>query len=296
MKYLLHTLFLMLIIVLFVSCASEPEENVVDVIARDFKFVVDDSIPSGWTTFQFTNEGHTEHFFLLNKLPDSITYDRYHTEVTKPFEAVFDSIKAGKTKEEAVGLLISMIPSWYFTDVKAMGGPGILSMQKSEMFTIKLEPGTYAMECYIKEQGVFHTALGMIRPITVTNEKSSSKPPMTNINITLTNDNIDVQGAVIKGRNSIAVQYKEHPTAGLGNDVHLIRVNDTTHIDSVFHWLDWMNVTGLQSPSPAVFLGGIQEMPVGYTSYFYVTLDSGDYAWVTESSPPRNLIKEFTVK
>jgi hypothetical protein len=295
MKFLKHFLFVMATAVIFYSCGDSKNENVIEVVAKDFRFEVVDTIPSGWTTFHFNNMGHAEHFFLLNLLPDTISFETYHNEVTRPFEIVFDSIKAGKSKEDAVNMLVESIPAWYFTSVKQMGGPGIVSAGKTTNVTLKLLPGTYAMECYIKEQGVFHTALGMIRPITVTKDSAEMNPPESNYDITLTNFQIDAKGEIKSGSNTIAVHFKEHPEAGLGNDIQLIRMNDTTDIDDVIYWLDWMNVKGLESPAPVEFLGGTQEMPVGYTSYFTVDLKPGDYAWISESTGAQGMVKMFSV-
>jgi hypothetical protein len=272
------------------------DKNVVDVTARDFSFEVVNEIPSGWVTFRFQNLGHAEHFFLLNLLPDSISFETYHSQVTKPFDVVFDSLKAGISKADAGAMLGEMIPPWYFTSVKQMGGTGIINAGKTGQTTMKLEPGTYVMECYIKEKGVFHTALGMIRPITVKEEASKMEPPKSSMDITLTNYKIETEGEVKPGVNTIAVHFKEHPEIGLGNDVHLIRINDTTDIDKVIYWLDWMNIEGLESPSPVEFLGGTQEMPVGYTSYFTVDIEPGNYAWIAESSAAKGMVKKFTVK
>ncbi len=283
-------------IIILYSCDTSTNENVVNVIARDFNFEVVDEIPSGWTTFQFKNLGHADHFFLLNLLPDTISFETYHNEVTIPFDLVFDSLKAGKSKAEAIGMLIEMIPGWYFTSVKQMGGTGIISAGKTSQVTLKLTPGTYAMECYIKEQGVFHTALGMIRSITVRKETSDLEPPKADMDITLSNYKIETKGEVKTGKNTVAVHFKEHPELGLGNDVHLIRMNDSTDIDEVILWLDWMNIKGLESPAPVVFLGGTQEMPVGYTSYFTVELEPGNYAWISESSAAKGMVEMFTVK
>jgi hypothetical protein len=36
-------------------------------------------------------------------------------------------------------------------------------------------------------------------------------------------------------------------------------------------------------------------MPVGYTSYFSVDLQPGNYAWISEPSAERGMIKEFTI-
>ncbi len=279
-----------------ISCSSTKMDNVVEVVARDFNFVVADSIPSGWTTFRFNNTGHAEHFFLLNLLPDSISYDTYHKNVTKPFEMVFDSLKVGLSKEDAIGLLINSIPGWYFSDVKQMGGTGIVSMGISTDITLNLPAGTYAMECYIKEQGVFHTALGMICPIVVTEKDSETKPPLTNVKLTLSNYTIETEGSFNKGLNSVAVYFKEHPEIGLGNDVHIIKLTDQTDMDEVIDWLDWMNIKGLQSPAPVIFYGGSQEMPVGNTSYFTTTLEPGEYALIAESSASKGMVKRFTIK
>jgi hypothetical protein len=296
MKLLNYLIITFITIVILYSCDTTTNDNVVEVIARDFNFEVVDEIPSGWTTFQFKNLGHAEHFFLLNLLPDTISFETYHNEVTRPFDVVFDSLKAGKSKAEAIGMLIEMIPGWYFTSVKSMGGIGIIDAGKTAQVTLKLVPGTYAMECYIKEQGVFHTALGMIRSITVREDVSQLEPPKADIDITLTNYKIETKGEVKKGNHTIAVHFKEHPEVGLGNDVHLIRMNDTTDIDEVILWLDWMNIKGLESPAPVEFLGGVQEMPVGYTAYFTADLIPDNYAWISESSAAKGMVKMFTVK
>ena len=96
---------------------STPE-YLVTVTAKDFTFDCPAQIKSGWTQFDFDNQGHAEHFFLLNKLPDSITYKRYLQEVTRAFDAVYDSIKAGMSGEDAIAMLGTAIPAWYFTGVK----------------------------------------------------------------------------------------------------------------------------------------------------------------------------------
>jgi hypothetical protein len=296
MKLLNYFILTFIAIVILYSCNTSTNDNVVKVIARDFNFEVVDEIQSGWTTFQFENRGQVEHFFLLNLLPDTISFETYHNEATRPFEIVFDSLKAGKSKTDAIGMLIEMIPGWYFSSVKQMGGTGIVAAGKTTQVTLKLSPGTYAMECYIKYQGLFHTSLGMIRPIIVLEEASDLEPPKAGMDITLTNYNIETKGEIKTGKNTFAVHFKEHPEFGLGNDVHLIRMGDKTDIDEVIFWLDWMNIKGLESPAPVEFFGGTQEMPVGYTSYFTVDLEPGNYAWISESSAAKGMVKMFTVK
>lgn len=285
-----------IILAILTSCSMKPKEDVVNIVAKDFKFQVIDSIPSGWTTFRFKNEGHSVHFFLLDKLPDSITYMDYRMKAAKPFDLVMDSLIQGMSKEDALSLLVQLLPKWYFTGVKQMGGSGIIHMGDSIDVTLKLPPGVYAIECYIKEQGVFHTALGMIKKLVVTDQKSDHKPPLPNMELTLKNGDIETSGALNKGLNTFAVYYNEKPEGGLGNDVHIFKIDPKTNIDSVVQWMNWMNVTGLQSPAPATFYGGVQEMPVGDTSYFSVILDPGEYAYISETIYAKQSVKKFTVK
>ena len=103
-------LTIILIVTLTIGCSAPVEEQIIEVIAKDFRFETVDSVPSGWNNFRFANTGHAEHFFFLVKMPDSISFDRYHREVTRSFDIAFDSLKAGWSKEAGIGLLVSLIP------------------------------------------------------------------------------------------------------------------------------------------------------------------------------------------
>ncbi len=296
MKKILTATFTITISLFFYqSCSNSSNENVVDVTAKDFRFEMIDSIPSGWTTFRLKNMGHADHFFLLSLLPDSVTFEEYLNEVSRPFDIVFDSLKAGTSKEDAINFLIQSIPSWYFTSVKAMGGTGIIDAGKTTQVTMNLIPGTYVMECYIKEQGVFHTALGMIRQVTVTEKESGMKPPEATVNVYLTNNDIRTEGEIESGLNVFAIHFEEHPEIGLGNDIHLVKTNAATDLNEVLAWMDWTNVKGLEPPAPVEFLGGSQEMPVGNTSYFTINLEPGTYAFVSEAPMRKGNIFTFKI-
>ncbi len=49
------------------------------------------------------------------------------------------------------------------------------------------------------------------------------------------------------------------------------------------------------NPAPAVFLGGVHEMPAGNTAYFPVSLQPGDYAWISEQPVAQATYQIFTV-
>lgn len=296
MKFIFH-IFSFFLSITLISCSTKPPANVIDVTARDYHFIVSDSIPSGWTTFRFNNEGHATHFFSLTLRPDSITFERYLKELLGPFAIAMDSLEAGESKAEVGALLGRLIPQWYAL-TRVMGGAGLTAPGKTTQTTIKLVPGTYVMECYVKtEDGKFHSELGMISPITVTDEVSKMEEPNdADIDLTLSNNKIESKGKVTSGNHRVAVHFKEHPKYGTGNDVHLVKLNDDTNMNEVINWMNWMNINGLSSPAPAEFLGGTQEMPVGYTSYFTVNLEPGNYAWISETATDNKMVNKFTVK
>ena len=144
--------------------------------------------------------------------------------------------------------------------------------------------------------GEFHTSRGMARPVTVTEDSTGMEPPEADIEIALTRDEIAVTGSPTAGEHTVAVHFQEQSEAGLGNDVHLVRLEGETTAADVAPWMDWMNVDGLRSPAPAQFLGGTQEMPVGETAYFTVELEPGRYAWISEAPVSRSLFTEFSVE
>lgn len=271
---------------------------IVDVIARDFTFEAPDEIPSGWVTFRMKNGGMMPHFILLNQIPDDISFEQYRQSVTPVFDKVWYGVRDGKTDQaQALTNLVAALPEWYFTSVKQMGGTGIADGSVTTETTMKLEPGSYVMECYIKtDDGIFHTTLGMIRPITVTEKESGASPPKADIELTLSNYKIAVTGRTNAGSHTVAVHFKEHPQYGLGNDVHLVRLAADTELDTVVQWMNWLNMDGLRTPAPAQFLGGTQEMPIGNTAYFTAVLEPGRYAWIAESSAHLGMVQEFLVE
>ena len=152
------------------------------------------------------------------------------------------------------------------------------------------------MECYIKTaDGIFHSSLGMQRPITVTSESSGASPPESDIEVTLSNYEIAIEGELTQGEHTVAVHFAEQPAVGLGNDVHVVRLETGTNLDEVVRWMDWMNVDGLRAPAPARFVGGTQEMPVGYTAYFTIELLPGRCAWISEAPAANGMVQGFTV-
>lgn len=272
--------------------------HVVYVTARDYAFEGPTEITSGWTTLRMKNAGAEEHFMLLTRLPEGKTLQDYGQEVGSVFASVMQQLEAGTIdKLEGGAILGRDLPEWYTTSAVYMGGPGFVAPGLTAETTVNLDPGTYVAECYVKTvEGVFHVALGMAMGIVVTDEDSGATEPAADVDVTVSNDAIDGPEALAAGSHTIAVHYAEHPAAGLGNDVHLARLNDDSDVDEVVRWMDWMEIDGLRAPAPATFVGGAHEAPVDRASYFRVDLEPGRYLWVVEAMAEAGRSKEVVVE
>lgn len=298
MRSLTSSLMVLLSIGILISCAPQADTDppVLEITARDYSFHgVPDSLESGWTTFRFINEGQEPHFFLLDYPPEGKSLDDFMNEVVQPFDSVWYQLRDGEINRQQAGKLLGEnLPAWYF-ETEQMGGAGMINPGDTTQTTLYLEPGTYIMECYVKTpEGEFHASVGMTDEFTVLGDSTRAEPPAADYEISLTNSEIAGEGSLEPGERTVAVHFEEHPEVGVGNDIHLARITEDTDMDSLKTWMDWMEVEGLMPPAPVDFLGGTQEMPVGYTSYFTVTLAPGQYVWLVET-PGNVRAQTFTV-
>lgn len=296
---------------LFVACEDSPTEGsddnrvVVEVTAShnpdtgEHQFVTDtDEVPAGWVTFRFTNTTSFVHFALLDLFPGDKTVEDSKNEVVPIFQEAMYLITEGNFEDGFAKL--GELPAWS-SEITYMGGPGLVSGGNSVETTVFLTPGNYALECYIKSQdGTFHTSVGMIEGLVVTNDTSEAPEPNdASISMTLTNQGFGIEGELEAGTNKVAVLFDEDEPPFLGNDVHLAKLQDGTDIETVTSWMEWSQPTGLVSspnaPAPAEFLGGTHEMPKGNTAYFTVDLEPGRYAWISERPAATPLYEEFTI-
>lgn len=278
-----------------VSVAALPP--VVEIAAVDYSFQSADTVPSGWTILRFDNRGREVHFVSLWRLPDGKTLEDYESEVLPAFGAAYQPLEAGTIdKEEAGRILGERLPTW-FADVRSLGGVGFTAPGHAAETMVPLEPGVYVMECYVKTaQGKYHGELGMLKQLVVTDASTGAEEPAADAEITLTNAGIQAPAALTAGPHTIAVRFVEHPDYGLGNDVHVARMEEGADPVAVTDWMDWMNVEGLRDPAPVDFLGGLHEMVAGATGYFTIDLAPGRYAWVGEAPAELPRIEAFTVE
>ncbi|MGF1670429.1 MAG: hypothetical protein ACFCU6_08275, partial [Balneolaceae bacterium] len=288
---------------LVISCTSEKNDsainkettsaNIVEVTALDFRFEAPDQIPAGWTTFLFKNEGVQEHFLYSYRLPENKTYAEYEEDVLNPFTDIWEKYASGElTRPEAEQMLGTEIADWYFTDVISTGGPALTEPGEVSRTTVKLEPGLYVMECYVKmPDGRWHTELGMVRPFTVTEDSTGAEPPKADLELTLTNYEITMSGKPSSGKQTIAVHVMENPEGFMKHDINLFRLDGDTTVEEIVKWMDWMDLEQFRAPAPGYSLGGVEHMNAGKTGYMTVDLGPGDYAWVSEGYGSLGMVK-----
>lgn len=271
--------------------------NLVEVKTTGMNFILPDEIPSGWTTFRYSNESPFTHFMLIDKLPvyngKQITYADYEN-IPPVFRDAMDLINDGKTDEGFAEF--SRLPEW-FPQVIFSGGVGLVSPGETAQTTVFVKPGTYVIECYVKTDGVFHP---MTRQLDVKEYLSNKNPPAPTLNMAVSREGgIEMPETPRAGLHTIAVQFKDQGPHEhfLGHDVHLVRLEKDTNLDELNSWMTWTTPNGLNTPAPVKFLGGAQEMPEGNTAYITVNLKPGNYAWVAEVPNPgsKNMLKTFTV-
>ena len=279
-----------------VASDVENAPPVIEVAARDFAFEAPAEIASGWTTFRFRNLGAQEHFMSLARLPDGKTVDDYINDVAAgAFGVAMDPYYKGEVElSSALETLVSLIPEW-FGQMVFSGGPGLLSPGRAEDVTLNLEPGDYVMECYVKTpDGVFHSALGMMAGLTVTNVSTGAAEPEADFEVTLANYVIEAPDRVAAGAHTIRVRVIQAPEGLLKHDVHLLRVTDETDLGAVVPWMSWID--GMKAPAPATFVGGFEQLEAGHSGYLSLDLEPGNYAWISEAYADRGMVKEFVVE
>ncbi|GAA4281978.1 hypothetical protein [Gaetbulibacter aestuarii] len=279
---------------------AEETANVVDIITRGMDFQSVDTIPSGWNIFKYQNLSDQPHFFLLDKYPEGVTIQNTIDEVGPPFDRCGELIEAGKRDEGLAEL--ANLPEW-FGKVVFVGGSGLVSPKETSLTAVKLEPGYYIMECYVKmPEGKFHTSMGMAKAIIVTDEDSGVTPPEATVNINISSEKgINYDKGITKGKQVFAVHYDDqimHENF-VGHDVNLAKIESYANLDELEKWMDWSHKGGLQTPAPngVTFLGGVNDMPKGSTGYFTVDLEPGNYVLISEvpNTRSKKLLKEFDV-
>lgn len=285
------------------SAADAPQAGVMTVVSTGLTLDAPGEVPAGWTTVRFANESPMTHFVVVERVPDGQGLVTQQEQVAPVFQDGMDLLVAGDV--DAALARFGDLPPW-FGEIVFMGGPGLTAPGVVSEATVFLEPGTYLLECYVKTGGVFHSynpdpaIYGMVHEFVVTDDASGADEPEASVRLSISSaGGIEVEGELTAGEQTVAVRFVDQVVHEnfVGHDVHLVGIDDELDLERLEGWMDWRAPDGLQTPAPARFLGGINEMPAGTTGYFTVALAPGRYAWISEvpGSAEKGMFVEFTI-
>lgn len=277
-------------------------------------------VPAGWTTFRFVNASSSDHFVLLYRAPEQAIaaaaasgeslVEHWHETVTVPFQEEFAPYVAGEVDYETfVGNLVGAISSsapWFLDPgAAAAGGPGLTAAGGTSQTTVRLEPGTYILECYVKDRDEqFHSYNGMLEMLVVTDAPTCAREPEAAAEVVVSSaGGIEAPSSLRPGLQTIAIRFVDQKAYEhlQGHNAQLVRLAsaDPALLEELAAWMDWRAPGSLawRAPEGAEFMGGSMEMGAGGTAYFTVRLTPGTYAWIAEVPDPagRNMLKTFTV-
>ena len=295
-----------LLILLISACSIDREEAyVVEVMAFDYAFNVPEEVPSGWIAFVLNNEmAHEIHEISVAKIPEGIGYAQYLSEYVGAWEILLQNFQDGEIERSELGERAQeLLPEWERENrVEYINARGLLAAGRIASKTVYLEPGNYALDCWVKtKDGIIHISTGMTRPLTVTEASTNSPEPNPEASITLFEDEIAVENWEPRTGHHQFAMYMDSDDDGNGfyNNVHLVRIEEETDLHEVNNWMDWYSIGGLRAPAPADFLGGTSTYdadPGEDATYFSLTItEPGDYAWIVHTRPDNPLWKTFSV-
>jgi hypothetical protein len=240
---MLHALSVLLLIG---TPPSDPP--VVTVRAHEFTFTAPKAIKSGPTTFRLVNEGKEVHHLTIIRM--------------QPGKTVADYMKAVQTDKHP--------PGWALD----VGGTNAVGPGAATQSTLILEPGEYALVCWLAAPGdatkTIHAAKGMTRSLTVTTEKNASTPPAADIEVRLNEYNFTLSKSLTPGHHVMRVVND-------GKQPHELVLMQLAPGKSIRDILAW-EAGGFMTAPPGQFKEGIANLGKNRSGYIAVDIVPGTYA------------------
>lgn len=225
--------------------------NEVTITATEYKFDAPAEIPAGLTNLRMVNSGKEHHHATLIKLDSG-----------KTFEDLMNGMKAMKPGTPP--------PGW----VIPAGGPNAVGSGATSALTMVLEPGNYAIVCFIPDpKGVPHVAHGMTKALTVTpNANANMTEPTADITVTMSDYKFDFSQPLTAGKHTL----KLVTAPGQPHEFTFFKLPPGKTAADIPKYVE----AGMKGEPPAMPIGGVGGVAAGRASYYTVDLTPGDYAIV----------------
>ncbi len=138
---------------------TEEPTGHVEIGLVEMEFVVPDRQAAGPQVWQVTNTGLQPHHIVLSRVPDGTTEEQV---------IEFVSLRGAPPASPQAAATPGIEPGLAYEDVEGVFFTQPLSREQVNLYELDLEPGTYAMTCYMPDpSGTAHVMLGMVEIVTV---------------------------------------------------------------------------------------------------------------------------------
>ncbi|HEX9730269.1 MAG TPA: hypothetical protein VGA37_17375 [Gemmatimonadales bacterium] len=277
-----------LVTVLILGCQSEPAIPEITLRARDFAFVLPDTVAGGLVRFHFVNDSQEDHHAQFIRLNDGVSRAQ--------FDSVFGAVmQAVPSEGEVAYMRISQIAT-------PAGGPSVTAPGGTMDVTVDIAAGDYVLVCFVPSpDGVPHLAKGMRRWLTVTDPPAASpQPPVAAGRV----DMADFAFAQVPTFDSGPVVLEVTNSGQEPHEMVVVRLEGVT-LEQVLPMLAGPPPEGVPpGPPPFTFMGGLQGIMPGQRAWVTLDLPPGTYALVCFIPSPANggqphvalgMVRAFTV-
>lgn len=244
-------MFTLLSLLLAVGAASPApvlKPHVITVRASEFAFSAPKSVPAGTITFHMVNTGKQLHHVSIIKLLDGKTVADYVAAMKNPGPP----------------------PAWSVE----VGGPNAAVPGGTSDATVTLEPGQYALVCFVPSPGEMapHLMKGMITGMSVTPSSVPSAEPAADLNIRLSDYKFALSRPVTAGRHVIRVTND----AAQPHEVLFVKLPPGQTAAKVAEWVE----AGQKGAPPAMPIGGSSPLAKGRSTTLSMDLTPGSYGMI----------------
>jgi uncharacterized cupredoxin-like copper-binding protein len=265
-----------LLAVVAVSTAADRAPSggapiVVTITATNYAFDVADTLAAGATTLRLVNDGTELHHASLVRL------------------------EGGRTLSDLFAAMRShgRPPAWAID----MGGPNVPAPGRTSEATVVLEPGTYAILCFIPApDGQPHVMKGMAKQIVVVPAKGAiATLPAADVQLTLRDYGFDFSAPLTAGRHNLLVRN----AADQPHEVVFVKLAPGKSVHDVVAWAKKM-----EGPPPGDPIGGTVGLATGRENLVPLDLSPGEYGLLCfvpdakdgKSHVAHGMVSQFTVR
>ena len=231
------------------AAAAPPAPNVVTIRATNYAFTAPDTVPAGLTTLRLVVDSGFHHATLL-RIGEGKTF--------ADLGAALQAMKPG-----------SPPPAWIIDE----GGPNPPMPGDTATVTVDLQPGTYAVTCFVDvPDHVPHMAKGMLHQLVVVPSAGpAAAAPVADVSVTMKDYGWDITPSLTAGEHTLKVEN----VAQQSHEFFVIRLDDGKTPEDFGKW-----AATYKGPPPGRAMGGLAAMRPGAVAWVKLSLTPGNYMMI----------------